>query len=243
MPQITSSWSSGAWMIRCASFRLPGIGCLAAIDDVAPAGLRSLDDQPIQQPGCLRLDQFRPRSEQFAFEIEVDQLEVARDGPCQQADRLGVGEPCFELLLGRQPFLVLLPRRQRRPLLCQDRRERAQAGAEIGTCCFDQGRRSCCWRFRSMPVVRTCRAADDGSTGPPHHAHRGANGVRAASGESNRGHRNLVLDQLVAHFLLEVGGTRAQAGQTVDDVLTRWKRSRSFRTTMSKGVVVVPSSL
>jgi Tfp pilus assembly protein FimV len=53
----------------------------------------------------------------------------------------------------------------------------------------------------------------------------------------------LVLDQLVPHHLLQVGALGAQLRQAIDHVLTRWKRSRSFCTRMSKGVVIVPSSL
>ncbi len=53
----------------------------------------------------------------------------------------------------------------------------------------------------------------------------------------------LVLDQLVFQLLFQVDALVAGLRQAVDGVQTRWKRSRSFNTVMSKGVVMVPSSL
>ena len=52
-----------------------------------------------------------------------------------------------------------------------------------------------------------------------------------------------VVDELVADRLLGVGGARTKLWHAIDHVATRWKRSRSFSTHMSNGVVVVPSSL
>ena len=52
-----------------------------------------------------------------------------------------------------------------------------------------------------------------------------------------------VFDQLVVDRLLEVGGLAPSCGKRSITSSTRWKRSRSFITTMSNGVVVVPSSL
>ena len=53
----------------------------------------------------------------------------------------------------------------------------------------------------------------------------------------------LVLDQLVAQRLLHVTGPRLKLWQAVDRVTDQVKRSISFNTAMSNGVVMVPSSL
>ena len=50
----------------------------------------------------------------------------------------------------------------------------------------------------------------------------------------------LVVYQDVADELLHVGGVGPEPRHPVDDVRARWKRSMSFLTTMSKGVVVRP---
>ncbi len=53
----------------------------------------------------------------------------------------------------------------------------------------------------------------------------------------------LVLDQLVAHFLLQVGSLEPEFGTRSTTSWTTWKLSRSFCTRMSNAVVMVPSSL
>ena len=53
----------------------------------------------------------------------------------------------------------------------------------------------------------------------------------------------LVVDELVAQLLLDVRRRCAELGHPVDHVLGEVEAVESLRTTMSKGVVVVPSSL
>ena len=53
----------------------------------------------------------------------------------------------------------------------------------------------------------------------------------------------LVPDQLVFELLLQVNALLTGLRHTVDDVDDKMERSRSFSTVMSKGVVIVPSSL
>src|SRR5215813_14939625 len=53
----------------------------------------------------------------------------------------------------------------------------------------------------------------------------------------------LVLDQLLLDRLIEIGGAGPSCGSWSITASTRWKRSMSLSTTMSKRVVVVPSSL
>ena len=52
-----------------------------------------------------------------------------------------------------------------------------------------------------------------------------------------------VFDKLLAECLLEVRCPAPNCGSRSITSMTRWQRSKSFRTTMSNGVVVVPSSL
>ena len=53
----------------------------------------------------------------------------------------------------------------------------------------------------------------------------------------------LVLDKHIADRLSGIGRAGPRCGTRSITSSTRWKRSRSFSTTMSKGVLVVPSSL
>ena len=52
-----------------------------------------------------------------------------------------------------------------------------------------------------------------------------------------------VLDELILHLLHEVGAAVAELRQAADRVDDEVKRSMSFKTRISKGVVMVPSSL
>jgi len=52
-----------------------------------------------------------------------------------------------------------------------------------------------------------------------------------------------MLDELILELLLEVDAPVAGLRRRSMVSITRWKRSRSFSTVMSKGVVIVPSSL
>ena len=52
-----------------------------------------------------------------------------------------------------------------------------------------------------------------------------------------------VLDKLVAQELLKMGAGTLQCWTRSTTSPARWKRSSSFSTVMSNGVVVVPSSL
>lgn len=52
----------------------------------------------------------------------------------------------------------------------------------------------------------------------------------------------LVGDELVVHLLDQVRALVAQLGRCSRASLTRWKRSISFCTRISNGVVMVPSS-
>ena len=54
----------------------------------------------------------------------------------------------------------------------------------------------------------------------------------------------LMLDELVVKLLLQIVPLwRSICGRRSITSITRWKRSRSFSTVMSNGVVMVPSSL
>ena len=79
----------------------------AAVRRVESARRRPFDDKPVEQ---LLRQGFRPFREQFAVVVEVDGLQIARDGPAHDADgcrpRRG---PCVRLLNRRQAALVFLP--------------------------------------------------------------------------------------------------------------------------------------
>ena len=88
--------------------------------------------------GASAADDRRPAVEQFALQVEVDHLQVPGDRAGQQAHRLRIGEPVPQLVLRWQMLLVLFPGSEARPLLLEDRGQRAQAGGKIGACGFDQ---------------------------------------------------------------------------------------------------------
>ena len=52
-----------------------------------------------------------------------------------------------------------------------------------------------------------------------------------------------MLDQFVAHLLLQISRSVAERRNAIDHVHDQMKAVRSFRTHISNGVVVVPSSL